>query len=298
MLAVVALDGADYRLCREWGCENILLENHRSLESFAHSQNFPSTLEVWTSVATGLHPKEHGIESTGEAQEWESPLLSALGSIARHVVPIGLRVKIGTFLRGDRGGDRMSFPQTEADHPFDEGAVYGWPGITAATHLSETWHWMQLASEGTITEGEFWKRIWCNAGQEVGFVLGASQSPHPVVGVHMHVLDAAGHTFAEREERLRAVYRTVDDLLGVLRRQVDDLLIVSDHGMQVDWIEGDADPGTHSWRAVAATTLDVEPPADVFEVREWIETHAGETQSQRTAVMDTTRNQLEELGYL
>lgn len=45
-LAVIALDAADYRLARQWNCENILLDNPGRIETFAYSKDKPITLEV------------------------------------------------------------------------------------------------------------------------------------------------------------------------------------------------------------------------------------------------------------
>jgi len=117
-LAVVALDAADYQLAREWNCENILLDEHTELETFSYSGDDPVTLEVWTSVATGVHPREHGMESSGEQQEWNNPLLQLASSVTPYLLPKELRVKLGTMLRGDDDDSVMTFDSTEHDHVF------------------------------------------------------------------------------------------------------------------------------------------------------------------------------------
>lgn len=94
-IAVVALDAADYALCQSWGCENILLDNHHELETFAYSGEKPITLEVWTSVATGVHPQEHGMASTGEQQSWDNPLLEIASRLTPYLLPKDVRVKPG-----------------------------------------------------------------------------------------------------------------------------------------------------------------------------------------------------------
>lgn len=300
-LVVIALDAADYRLARRWDCGNVLLDNHGRIETFAYSKDEPITLEVWTSVATGVHPEEHGMSSTGEQQEWVSSLLRAAGTVAPYVLPKDLRVRLGTALRGDEDATGMTFGRTNVDHVFPEGGVYGWPGISSATHLSQTWHWLNLAQRGEITDVELWRRLYANAGKELGWAMGMARTDLPLIGVHMHILDAAGHAYANREDQLRDVYEHVDDMLGALRERVGTLVVLSDHGMQVSTIPEDDRPGDHSWRATFATTADGDRPESVFEVREWLEARIDtEREQSRTeaASLDTTREQLEDLGYL
>ncbi|WP_265108314.1 alkaline phosphatase family protein [Halosolutus halophilus] len=312
-LGIVALDAADYALAREWNCENVLCDTHRELETFAHSGTNPNTLEVWTSVATGVEPADHGLASTGEQQQWENPVLEYASKVAPYLLPKETRIKLGTWLRGDSGagsggngsdGGGMTLRQTAHPHLFgsDGRVVRWWPGVTPAEHLSQTWHWLNLASSGEITDDELWRRLYGNAGLEIGWLQGMGQTDVTVAGVHMHVLDAAGHAFATHPDRLCEVYERVDRLLGSVREHVDELLVLSDHGMQVEWIDGDSEPGFHSFRALASTTLDDDPPASVFDVREWVDTRVDdsgrERADRRSAVMDTTEEQLRDLGYL
>lgn len=298
-MIVIALDAADYRLAQEWGCQNILLDNHHQIETFSYSGDDPITLEVWTSVATGAHPEEHGMFSSGEQQEWDNLLLRTASTVAPYVLPKSARVRLGTMIRGDEDETGMTFNQTDNDHFFPEGGVYGWPGITPANHLSQTWHWLSLANQGAITDGELWRRLYANAGKELGWVLGMAQTSLPVVGAHMHVLDAAGHIYANREKNLQEVYERVDSMIGAVREQVDSLVVLSDHGMQVGSIPEDEIPGDHSWRATFGTTEEGPLPESVYDVREWVEERAGPHRERTDAAsLDTTKEQLEDLGYL
>lgn len=307
-LGIVALDAADYALAREWNCENILLERHRELETFAYSGKHPNTLEVWTSAATGVGPADHELASTGEQQQWQNPALKYASTVAPYLLPKQARITIGTWLRGDsdeNGDVGMTLRQTSHSHLFqpDGHVVRWWPGVTPGDHLSQTWHWLNLASSDEISDDELWRRLYGNAGLEAGWLQGMGQTGVAVAGVHMHVLDAAGHAFATHPDRLREVYERVDRLLGSVREHVDELLVLSDHGMQVEWVDGDSEPGFHSWRALASTTLPEEPPAHVFGVRDWVEARAddfggGRSAEHRPAVMDTTEDQLRDLGYL
>ncbi|WP_171052352.1 alkaline phosphatase family protein [Haloterrigena sp. H1] len=313
-LGIVALDAADYDLARDWGCENMLLETHQQLDTFAYSGENPNTLEVWTSTATGVGPEEHDLASTGEQQQWHNPVLEYASAVAPYLLPKEARVRIGTWLRSDggdttrngggNGGVGMTLRQTNHSHLFEpeNRAVRWWPGVTPGEHLSETWHWLNLASNGDISDDDLWRRLYGNAGLEAGWLQGMGQTDVAVAGVHMHVLDAAGHAFATHPDRLQEVYERVDRLLGSVREHVDELLVLSDHGMQVEWIDGDSEPGFHSWRALASTTLAADPPKSVFDVRDWVDEHAADSDDRRAerqpAVMDTTEKQLRDLGYL
>lgn len=297
-IAVVALDAADYALCQSWGCGNILLDNHHELETFAYSGEKPITLEVWTSVATGVHPQEHGMASTGEQQSWDNPLLEIASRLTPYLLPKDVRVKLGTMIQGDNDSVR-TFTPTGHDHMFPNGGAYQWPGVTYGKHLAETWHWLELAEQGDIADAELWRRLYANAGKELGWIMGMSHANLSIIGAHSHILDAAGHAFANRPERLREIYLEVDELLGAVRDKVDRLVVLSDHGMEIGWIDGDENPGAHSWRAVFSTTEEGSLPETVFDVREWVEERAStSSMSSEASGLDTTREQLKDLGYI
>jgi len=80
----------------------------------------------------------------------------------------------------------------------------------------------------------------------------------------------------------------------------DELLILSDHGMVVDWYDDEDDrggtPGNHSWRAFASSTLD-SVPETVFEVAEWINRNASEV-DEASVELDIDEERLRDLGYI
>jgi len=295
-IAVVALDAADYQLAQDWECENILLESHGPLETFTHSLDHPFTPEVWTSIATGKHPDEHGVEN--DAADWDSALLRLASKVTQYL-PYRWRHYLGKPFR-DRGHEQV-IHQTGSDHIFDSGAAFGWPGVTEAEHLSEAWGWASEVTEGTLAEHELETKVMGNTGQELGWLIGMDNVGLPIAGVHSHALDITGHTFATRETMLREYYERIDELLGFIREKVSELVILSDHGMQVEWLDDD-DPGAHSMRAMVSTTKGITGrlPESVFDVRGWlernIETSPGRESKQAT--MDTAEGRLRELGYI
>lgn len=300
-LAVIALDAADLELARQWECTNMLLEQDAPIESLAGTRDVPLTTEVWPSVATGLPPDEHGIVAEGNQQEWSNPLMRRLGGAVPAFVPSLLRIRAGEWLRRmiDPDGVGMTLNQTEASHPFERGGTYGWPGIDDATHLLEAWRWLELAKAGDLSERDLLERVYANTGEELGWLLAMSDRGFPTLGVHVHILDVLGHLYAARETELERSYRRVDELLGVIRDQVERLLVISDHGMQVSWL-GDETPGDHSWRAMVASTEDGSLPETVLDVRGWIEQRRGpdERHDDSGFRIDTSEEQLRHLGYI
>ncbi len=297
-LAVVALDAADYELARRWECENVLLDQHGPLETFSYSHSQPFTPEVWTTVATGLHPREH--EISHDAADWDSLPLRLASNVTQYL-PHEWRSLLGQPFR-ERGHEQQ-IHVTDAPHAFEDGVVFGWPGISEADHLSQAWKWASDVQHGELTEHELQDKTVGNTGKEFGWLVAMDELDEPIAGVHSHVLDLTGHAFASRESGLRPYYEHVDSMLGWLREEVDELVVLSDHGMQVSWLD-DPEPGTHSGRAVVAATDGVtgELPESVFEVREWLEANTAAADSdptiEETASMDTAEERLRELGYL
>lgn len=294
-IAVLALDAADVRLAREWNCENLLLGDHRRLETYAHSLDFPRTVEVWPTVATGLGPAEHGV--VGDANEWENPLLRAASRVTQYL-PRNVRATLGRPFQ--RAGEGRSMARTDADHLFTDGVVRYWPGLTDAEHVLEAWRLMSLVSAGDITEGRLHRRLTGFAGEELGWLAVASEWDVPVVGVHSHFVDIMSHVHCEREAQLRETYELIDRRVGRLREEVDRLVVCSDHGMQVDWL-GDDDPGTHSFEAlVAAEGIEGPLPESVYDVRRWLEAAKPDADAtdERVAESDTPTEHLRDLGYL
>lgn len=299
-IAVLALDAADVRLARDWDCENLLLDDHRKLETYAHTLDFPRTMEVWPTVATGLGPDEHGV--VGDANEWENPALRAASRVTKYL-PREVRSTLGRPFQ--RAGQERSMARTDASHVFENGVVRYWPGITPADHVREAWRLMALASGGEISEEQLKRELTGFAGEELGWLAVASEWNVPIAGVHSHAVDIMGHTYANRESRLRETYEWMDREVGFLRERVDRLVILSDHGMQVGWL--DDDPGTHSFDGlISAEGVDGPLPDSVFDVREWLEAALDETPAasdrdtaeDAAASSDTPVQHLRDLGYM
>lgn len=322
-LAVLGLDAADPRLAERWDCGNLLLSAHGDLESFAHSRDTPLTAEVWPVVATGRMPGEGGESGGKRGSDWSGPLAVA-DSVAKWMVPQSWRSTVGRYLRVGRPGDAMFGPGGDGstpdggptggasgggrapghgDHVFADGAVFNWPGLTPTRNWKRAEYWLERYHDGAIDDLAFLRRQLAFTGQEVGWLAAMAQAGLPVVGVHAHVLDHAGHAWARQPEKLRAAYEHVDRLAGLVRDHdaVSDLVVCSDHGMQTTATD-DGKPGHHSLHGLFATTVDDDLPAHVADVRDWLDRHApepeplGEAWDERT--FDTPTEHLRDLGYI
>lgn len=293
-LCVLALDAADYKLLQRLNCDNVLQDSHSPLEVYAHGYDVPQTTEIWPTVATGVGPEEHGLSK--DVRDWEHPFLNRF-SVITSVLPADVRSALGRLIRA--GGVSRSVQSTDVDdHAFDE--LFGWPGLTEATHLREAWEWCSEAEEGNLSVGELDSRLRANTGQEFGWLASMSRTDAPVIGVHSHVLDVAGHVYADEPDRLQFVYEWVDDLVGWLRAYVDRLVILSDHGMKNSLCD-DNEFGNHSWRAMVSTQgLSGPLPESVYDVRSWLEARSEESNHRDDEYVDVgpAREHLADLGYL
>jgi len=297
-LVVLALDAADMKHAVEFECSNILGDAHVEMQTLSHSLDYPYTGEVWPSIATGLHPSTHGVTGQGS---WDNPILTALSRVAHKVnLNESIRDGVGDAIK-DRTGQEWTLETV--DHPtFLDGeyrAVHNWPGVYRNEVLHYIWGLFGGAAKEEMGEDTLIREAYTEAASKFGWLEEAMTHDVELVAAHVHVLDVLGHLFAEDEERYREVYEKVDGWVGELRQALgpeDELLVLSDHGMEAAWIEGDEVPGRHSWRAIASTTAD-EPPKHALEVREWVEDHVV-TLNREARGADLPEEQLRELGYI
>jgi hypothetical protein len=299
-LAVLGLDAADLRLAQTFDCENLLLSSRAPLASFAHSRDTPLTAEVWPVIATGEMPAE-GDGGGKRGSDW-SGAMSVVDRLAKLVVPKSTRNTVGRYLRVGQPGEAM-FGGDGGDHAFSAGAAFNWPGLTPTRTWKRAEYWLERYHAGEVDDLGFLRRQLAFTGQEVGWLASMSQAGYPIVGVHAHVLDHAGHAWARQPEKLQRTYEHVDDLAGTLRSHeaVSELVVVSDHGMQTT-VTDDDDPGHHAFDGMVAATFDGDLPGHVSEVREWLEASTPTVDPVGApwdgGTIDTPTEHLQELGYL
>lgn len=298
VLVVLALDAADISHAREFSCDNILLNEATEMQSVAHRLEHPHTGEAWPSIATGLHPTEHGVTGHGA---WDNPLLTALSRTAHALNVSGkLRGVIGDAIK--RNTDQEWNLLTVEDPTFLDGeyrAVHNWPGVYRNESLQYIWRLFAQAKDDEVSEETFVREAYTEAASKFGWLEEAMTYDLEIAATHVHVLDVLGHLYPTDRERYREVYKDVDERVGEIRDALgpdDEMLLLSDHGMGVSWVEGDEDPGKHSWRAIASTTLE-SPPEHALDVKDWVENHVQPIDIKRTQT-DLPEQQLRELGYI
>jgi hypothetical protein len=297
-LVVIALDAADLHLVEQFDCDNILLNESTRMESVAHRLDHPHTGEAWPSIATGLHPTEHGITGHGS---WDNPILTLLSRTAH-------RLNVSGDIRGRLGDAIKSNTDQEwhldvVDEPtFLDGefrAVHNWPGVYRNESIHYIWDLFQKLKDDDLSEATFTREAYTEAASKFGWVHEALRHETEVVATHVHLLDVFGHLYPDDEDRYGEFYADVDGMVGDVRDALgpdDELLILSDHGMETSWIPGDENPGTHSWRAIATTTLE-SPPTDALDVKSWVEANLEPVDADRGDI-DVPEDQLRELGYI
>lgn len=300
-LLVLGLDALDHELLNHYGCDTLSLANKTKLETFSHSYEHPVTTEVWPTVATGLHPRDHGISKSG-ASEWDNPLVAAISKVL-NPVPQRYRERLGDVAQAIFGAD-WEFQETDAPTFFDgrNREVHNWPGVHNSEVLRDRWRTLEKpARSDDYSARKFNRKVLAGGAEKFGWVTEMLHHDLELIGAHVHVLDLAGHAYGRDEEAYRGFYDWMDERVAELLAAMgedDELVILSDHGMGVPAIDGD-EPGHHTWRAVFSTTIDDgDLPKSVFEVKDWIEHHVGVVEGVEVAKPDIDVDHLEDLGYL
>jgi len=297
-LLVFALDALDAGLVEEFDTSALRLNTHGQMETVAHMREQPYTPEAWATAATGLPPREHGV--SGGTSEWSNPVVDFFSRFAGRL-SMSMRSDLGNLLERTTGAE---YTIAEVDEPtmFDaeDRIVHNWPGVANGEELKRAWDIMWR--KGQTTE-EFDRDIHGLAAEQFGWAREMLHHDVSVVGVHIHLLDATGHAYTNDRERLEASYERAGEFVEEIVSELgpaDDLILLSDHGMTVNFYSDDGDHakgvGSHSWRAYAASTVD-SIPETIFDVNNWVEEHATQvTRSDEELEID--EEQLRDLGYI
>lgn len=295
-IAVLGLDAADHELAKKWNCSNLLLDNHRKLETKAYSVELPATIEVWPSIATGVSPHQHGVWLKVKDQDYNFSLYHNL-AIFNSYLPDPIKSRIIDIKRKTVGNTLQT---TNHPHIFENGAVLNWPGITSSDELNSQTEEFGKVIDGTMSASEFFDSQLTYLCQALGWLFGNVYGGTQIAGVHVHILDFFGHLYSDDPDSLREVYEKVDDVVGYYRDFFDRFVIVSDHGIQNSGISEDERYGYHSWRAMVSTNIAGELPESILDFRSWIEPKipSDERSEQLTPRVNAPIEHLEDLGYL
>jgi len=321
VLVVVGIDALDPDLVDADAHPNLTLSAHRSIETIVSSAGEPSTHELWPTIITGLAPEEHGLTLGDDGVAWGNPLLSAGSAVADYLLPDALQTKIGAWLLTNTDTDAFRTPATYyADEGistvFDgrESTAIGVPNYVVdpdtedrehslRRHMGELFERDPEATGGHTSADpyEFYEQCMEMAMVRIARARrGLRGGRNELVFAYTSGLDLVGHVTYDLPGLQRRAYDELDEFVGELRADLgegDELLLVSDHGLQ---------DGVHTDEAMVAAT-DPEIVADiesVLDVRTAIEAeldagdHAGERRKGSFGDGDAVREQLEDLGYM
>jgi predicted AlkP superfamily pyrophosphatase or phosphodiesterase len=322
-VVVLGIDALDPELVDSDSHPNLTLESHRTIETIDSTEGEPSTHELWPTIITGLRPEEHGLTLDDDGVAWGNPLLNVGSTLADYLMLDSLQTRIGAWLLTNTEADAFRTPATYyADNNittvFDErdAATIGVPNYVVDPDSEDREHQLRRsmgdlferdpAATGGHTSsdaGEFYERCLEMVMIRLARVRRKLRSGrYELVFGYTSGLDLIGHVTYDLPDLQRRAYDELDGFVGELVEDVgerDDLLLVSDHGLQ---------DGVHTHEAMVAgtDTAMVEAIDSVLGVREAIETALDEREH-RSGVDDhefggegvqRVKDQLQDLGYM
>ncbi|MFC7028104.1 alkaline phosphatase family protein [Halomicroarcula sp. GCM10025324] len=324
VLVVLGIDALDPELVDAQRHPNLVLDAHESIATIDSVEGEPSTHELWPTIITGLEPREHGLTLDDDGVAWENPLLNVGSRLADYVLPDAVQTRIGAWLLTNTRADAFRTPaayyaERGIETVFDtaDGTAIGIPNYVVDP--DETDRENQLRQN----MGDLFKRDPDAVGghrsadpvafyeQCLEMVMiriararralrgGASE----LVFAYTSGLDLVGHVAYQTPGLQQEAYDELDDFVGEVRAdlgETDELLLVSDHGLQ---------DGVHTHEAMVASTEPsiVDRIASVLDVKAAIEVELDRVDhrpTERTVETagpgdaEAVREQLEDLGYM
>jgi len=325
-LVVLGLDALDPDLVDPDEHPNLALDARRTIDTIDSVAGEPSTHELWPTIITGLRPPEHGLELE-DGVAWGNPLLEFGSDVADRVLPDGLQSRIGAWLLTNTGTDAFRTPATYyAEHGlstvFDgrDALAIGVPNYVTDPDAEDREHQLRRnlgdlferdpdAVGGHVSSAprEFYEQ--CLEMLMIRLARtrrGLRSGTHELVFGYTSGLDLVGHIAYEEPRLQERAYEEADAFVGELRADLgedDELLLVSDHGLQ---------DGVHTHEAMVAGTserlvADIDSVTDVrAAIDAELDTHdhtpvdpwAGSEASGHSEQSDVVKEQLEDLGYM
>ncbi|WP_226012970.1 alkaline phosphatase family protein [Halomicrobium salinisoli] len=322
-LVVLGIDALDPDLVDPGEHPNLCLDHHRSIDTIDSHAGEPSTHELWPTIITGLSPADHGLE-LDDGVAWENPLLRHGSALADRLLPDALQTRIGAWLLTNTDADAFRTPATYYEERgvetvFDgrDAKPIGIPNYVVDPDAEDREHALRRSlgdlfeRDPEATGGhrssdphEFYEQCMEMAMIRIARARRALRGGrHELVFAYTSGLDLIGHVTYDLPDLQMEAYAELDQFVGELRADLgedDELLLVSDHGLQ---------DGVHTHEAMIAGTDErlVEGVDSVLTVRDAIEaalsradhaateTTATETDEDRAAAV---QEQLEDLGYM
>lgn len=289
-LVVLGIDALDSTFLENEGYPNLRLTDSKRIETILSAETGrPSTHELWPTIITGLPPEEHGIQLT-EGLKWENPLFNLGSTVSNYLLPKSVQVKLGAWLLDNTDEGNFRAPATYYQENgiatvFDEAVSkpIGVPNYVVDPNEEDREHELrknmgdlfQLDVDDetdhrhvTTDPGEFYELCMEMSMIRIARARRALRSrEYELVFSYTSGLDLIGHVAYAEPGLQRRAYEELDDFVGEVRGDLDDgdeLLLVSDHGLQ---------DGEHTEEAVVAASSEhlIEDIDSVLDVKAAIE---------------------------
>jgi predicted AlkP superfamily pyrophosphatase or phosphodiesterase len=322
-VVVLGIDALDPELVDPDSHSNLTLASHRPISTIDSVEGEPSTHELWPTIITGLRPEEHGLTLDDDGVAWGNPVLDTASLIADYLLPDTLQTKVGAWLLTNTEADAFRTPASYYTNNglstlFDgrDAAAIGVPNYVVEPDSEDREHRLRR-SMGDLFErdpeatgghtssnpDEFYEQCLEMSMIRIARTRRKLRSDrYELVFGYTSGLDLVGHVTYDLPELQARAYDELDDFVGELASDLeedDDLLVVSDHGLQ---------DGVHTHPAMVAGTdpAMVEAIESVLDVRAAVETalderdHRGSAEDHefdRAGAQDV-KEQLQDLGYM
>jgi len=269
VLVVLGIDALDPELVDPESHPNLTLEANRPIETIDSSAGEPSTHELWPTIITGLPPANHGLTLDVDGVAWGNPLLAAGSTAADYLLPDGLQTRLGAWLLTNTEADAFRTPATYYQEEglstvFDgvEATAIGVPNYVVDPGDEDREHALRRRmgdlferdpeSTGGHTSADPYR--FYEQCLEMSMVRIARTRRRlrggrdELVFGYTSGLDLVGHVSYDLPDLQRRAYDELDDFVGELHDDLDDgdeLLLVSDHGLQ---------DGVHTHEAMVSST--------------------------------------------
>lgn len=324
VFVVLGLDALDPDLVDRVEHPNLALAADRSIDTIDSLEGEPSTHELWPTIITGLTPPEHGLTLSGDGIAWGTPLLDIGSRIADVVLPDTLQTRIGAWLLTNTTADAFRTPMTYYEENgietvFDgrEATAIGVPNYVVDPDETDREHELRQQM-GELFQRDPDARGGHTSADPLAFYeqclemvmirlararRGLRSRESELVFAYTSGLDLIGHVAYDQPGLQRAAYDELDEFVGDVRSDLgkdDELLLVSDHGLQ---------DGVHTHEAMVAATderlvADIDSVTDVCgaiktELNRVDHRPEGQVLEERDGTGgEAVRKQLEDLGYM
>ncbi|WP_436935081.1 alkaline phosphatase family protein [Halovenus marina] len=321
-VVVFGIDALDPDLVDPGDHPHLALSASQPIDTIVSSSGEPSTHELWPTIITGLPPAQHGL-TLDDGVAWESPILRAGSDAAEFLLPDSVQTRLGAILLNRTSEDAFRTPMSyyserEITTVFDDRSakVIGVPNYVVDSDSEDREHQLRREmgelferdpeAQGGHTSSdpvEFYEQCLEMAMIRTARVRrGLRGRQYELVFGYTSGLDLVGHVSYDRPTLQERAYEELNDFVGELRddlRDEDELILVSDHGLQ---------DGLHTETAMIAATdpAIIDSVSSVLDVRAALEEELERTDHSPEPRDDTgeigtsqdVQEQLEELGYM